>query len=111
MALDLTGGVHPKFAAVTGAGTTATLIQGEPGYSVAIFATGAVFVFNDVADGGTVAASTARKAYSAAQAASGIVHTLGGAVAGQSYATICVAAQASTVDIEVHSIPPAAVAP
>lgn len=111
MALDLTTGPHPAFAAATGAGTTCTQVRGTPGHGVAIFATGAVYLFNGVDEGAAAAASTARKAYTAAQAASGIIHTFGGKVAGQSYATVCVAAQTGTVDLEAHDIPPSRIAP
>ena len=111
MALDLTSSPQPAFAAVTGATTTCTQIRGNAHSGVAIYATGAVFVFNGVDDGGAAPSATSRKAYTSAQAAAGIQLMLGGKVAGSAYATVCVAAQTGTVDIEAHSIPPEQAAP
>ena len=106
MALDLTSGAQPAFAAVTGAGTTATQIRATPHTTVVIYASAAVYAFNGVADGGTAPGATLRKAFSATQASGGLVFVVGGPVAGASYGTVCVAAQTGTVDLEVYSIPP-----
>jgi hypothetical protein len=111
MALDLTSDPQPAFAAETGVGTDCTQIRGPAFTSVVVYATGAVYLFNGVAEGGTVAASTARKALTATQAAAGAVLVLGGPVAGQSYATVCIAAQTGTVDVEAYTVPPERVAP
>lgn len=111
MALDLTTDPQPAFAAVTGAGTTCTEIRGKPFSSVNIYATGAVYLFNGVAEGGAAPAATARAAKTAAQMSSGWPGTFGGPVAGQSYATICIAAQSGTVDITAETVPPERVSP
>ena len=101
MAIDVTDGIFPQFVAATGAGTTCTQIRAIPYSTVQIRASGAIFVFNDVADGGTGAGSTARLAVGATEAAAGITFRAGGAIAGATYATVCIAAQASTVNVEV----------
>lgn len=111
MALDLTGEPQPTFASQTGAGTTCTEIRGHPHTTVAIYATGAIYAFNGVAEGAAAPGATLRKAYTATQAAQGVLLTLGGSVAGQTYGTVCVAAQTGTVDLEAHSVPPERVAP
>ena len=106
MALDLTTDPQPAFAAVTGAGTTATQIRAIPHSTVVLYASGAIFAFNGVADGGTAPGATARKAFSATQAGGGMVFVVGGAGPGTTYGTICVAAQTGTVDLEAYSVPP-----
>ena len=111
MALDLTGSPQPAFAAATGAGVTCTQIRGHAHTAVAIYATGAIFVFNGVNEGDAAPIATLRKAYTSAQAAAGIQLVLGGKVQGATYATVCVAAQTGTVDLEAHSIPPERSAP
>lgn len=111
MALDVTADPHPNFAYVASAGTTATQIRCQPYSEVQIFASGAIYVFNDVADGGTVAAITERLAVTATQAASGYAIVIGGPIPGQDYGTVCVAAQSGTVNITAVSVPPKAPAP
>lgn len=104
MALDVTASPHPNFKRNATAGTTATEIRAQPHSQVQIFASGAIYVFNDVADGGS-APGTDRLAVTATQAAAGYVIAVGGKIPGQSYGTVCVAAQASTVDLTVVSVP------
>ena len=106
MALDVSTGDQPAFAAVTGAGTTATQIRATPHTTVVIYASAAIFAFNGVADGAAAPGATLRKAFTATQAGGGIVQVVGGPIAGASYGTVCVAAQTGTVDLEVQSIPP-----
>lgn len=105
MALDLTADPQPAFAAVTGAGTTCTEIRGIPHTSVNVYATGAVYLFNGVAEGAAAPAAALRAAKTADQMSSGWPGTFGGPIAGQTYATICIAAQASTVDITAETVP------
>lgn len=111
MALDVTTDPQPAFAASTSVSTTCTEIQAKPFSQVALFGSGAMYVFNGVADGGTVAGATLRKALDATQAASGLVVSIGGPVQGQSYGTVCVASQSGTITVEVMSVPPSRVAP
>jgi hypothetical protein len=111
MAINITGDPQPAFGAETGVGTDCTQIRGPAHTGVAIFATDAVYVYNGVAEGGTVAASTARKAYTSTQAASGIQLVFGGRVSGETYATICISAQTGTVDVEAYTLPPERNAP
>jgi hypothetical protein len=85
--------------------------QGPAHTGVAIFATDAVYVFNGVDEGGAAPAATARKGYTSTQAASGIQLVFGGRVAGQDYATVCIAAQTGTVTVEAYTLPPERVAP
>lgn len=106
MALDLTTDPQPAFAAVTGAGTTATQIRAIPHSTIVVYATAALYAFNGVADGAAAAGATARKAFSSTQAGGGMVFVVGGAGPGTTYGTICIAAQTGTVDIEAYSIPP-----
>ena len=106
MALDLTSGAQPAFAAVTGAGTTATQIRATPHTTIVVYCSAAVFAFNGVADGGAAPAATLRKAFSATQASGGLVFVVGGPIAGERFGTVCIAAQSGTVDIEAYSIPP-----
>ena len=106
MAIDLTSDPQPAFGAQTSVGTTAVQIRGPAHTSFAIFATGAAYVFNDVDEGGAVPAATARKACTANQMAAGLVLVFGGAVPGQSYGTVCIAAQSGTVDVEAYTLPP-----
>lgn len=106
MALDLTTDPQPAFAAVTGAGTTATQIRAIPHSTIVLYATAAIYAFNGVADGGTAPAATARKAFTATQAGGGMVFVVGGAGPGVTYGTVCVAAQTGTVDLEAYTVPP-----
>ena len=105
MALDLTTDPQPAFAAVTGAGTTATQIRATPHTTIVIYATAAIYAFNGIEDGGTAPGATARKAFTATQAGGGMVFVVGGAGPGVTYGTICIAAQTGTVDIEAYSVP------
>lgn len=111
MALDVTSDPHPAFAASTSVGTTATLIQARPFSQVMVFGSDALYLFNDVADGGTAAGATARKALDTTQAAAGIVINIGGPIPGADYGTVCVAAQSGTITVEVVSVPPVRQAP
>lgn len=106
MAIDLTSDPQPAFGAQTGVGTTAVQIRGPAHTSVAVFASGAAYIFNGVDEGGTVAAATARKACTADQMSAGMVLVFGGAVPGQSYGTVCIAAQTGTVNVEAYTVPP-----
>ncbi|MEL6347317.1 MAG: hypothetical protein AAFV53_29645 [Myxococcota bacterium] len=102
MAIDLTQpGPRPAFGGDTAVGTTCTQIRVPAWSRVTLFADGAVYVFNGVDDGAAVPGPTARKALSADQAAQGYPLQVGGRVAGATYATLCVAAQADTVAVEV----------
>ena len=111
MAIDLTSDPQPAFGAETSVGTDCTQIRGPAHTGLAIFATGAVHVYNGVDEGGTVAAATARKSFTSDQASSGIQLVLGGNIAGASYATVCISAQTGTVDVEAYTLPPERVAP
>ena len=106
MASDLTGSPQPQFGAQASATTNCTQIRGNPHTSVAIYANGAIYAFNGVNEGDAAPGAPERKAYTAAQAAAGILLTFGGAVQGATYGTVCVAAQSGTVDLEAHSMPP-----
>jgi len=105
MAIDLTGDPQPAFGTAAAAGTTCTEIQGLPGYKCKIIADGAIYIFNGVGDGGTVPAAANRIALSAAEAAQGYEVTFGGKVGAAQHATVCVAAQASTVALRASSEP------
>lgn len=106
MAIDLTGSPQPAFGTSASAGTTCTQIRGLPGYKCKIIADGAIYLFNGVEDTGTVAGATERIALSAAEAAQGYEVTFGGKVGAADYATVCVAAQATTVALRASSEPP-----
>jgi hypothetical protein len=111
MAIDLTSDPQPAFGSESSVGTDCTQIRGPAHTGLAIFATGAVYVFNGVAEGGAAPAATARKSFGSDQAGSGIQLVFGGAIAGASYATVCIAAQTGTVDVEAYTLPPERVAP
>ncbi len=101
MAVSALTGTLPRFitqAAISS--TTTTQIQASPWHRITIFSASALYIYNDVADGDPVPASN-RLAITAAQAASGYPLQLSGAVAGQTYTTLCVAAQATTADIVI----------
>jgi len=109
MAIDLTGGGPiPLFVSTTssGIGVTCEEIRVPPFHRVQIFANVAIFVFNDVADGGTAAAAGLRKAITASQAAQGYVAEVGGPISGAAYATVCIAAQSGTGDAECVLLTP-----
>lgn len=111
MAIDLTSDPQPAFGSESSVGTDCTQIRGPAHTGVAIFATDAVYVFNGIDEGGAAPAATARKGYTSTQAASGIQLVFGGRVAGQDYATVCIAAQTGTVTVEAYTLPPERVAP
>jgi hypothetical protein len=109
MAIDLTAGTQPAFATNTSVGTTCTVIQAPPGYTVHILADGILYVFNDVADGDAAASAANRLELSATEAAQGLSFVVGGAVgsvSGKSYGTICVAASTGTVTVRAWATPP-----
>ena len=111
MALDVTSDPHPAFATSASVTTAATQIRARPFSQVMVFGSDALYLFNGVADGGTAAGATLRKALTAAQAASGIVVNIGGPVPSTSYGTVCVASQSGTITVEVISVPPTSPAP
>jgi hypothetical protein len=92
MAIDLTADPQPAFASSGALTTTALEIRCKPHTQVTVKSAVALYIFNGVADGGTVPAS-ARLALSADEAAAGASFVVGGPVAGQKYGTLCVAAQ------------------
>lgn len=114
MALDVTSetnGIQPAFASSSSVGTTAVEIRADPFSQVIVFGDTDLYIFNGVAEGGSVPA-TARKALTSTQAAQGLVVNIGGKVPGKDYGTVCVAAQSGTGNtVEVMSAPPIRVAP
>jgi hypothetical protein len=111
MAIDITTDPQPAFGAQTGVTTACTQIRGPAFSSVVIIATGAAYIYNGVPEGGTVAGATARVPLTADQMAAGVIMTLGGAVRGADYGTVCISAQTGTIDVSAYTSPPERVAP
>jgi hypothetical protein len=88
-------------------GTTCTQIRGDVGTTVTILASGAIYIFNDVAEGGDAPAAGLRLELSADEASQGIKLSVGRAVVGGRVArrnaggTICIAAKTGTVSVRV----------
>jgi hypothetical protein len=106
-AIDLTttGLTLPAYKGKTGAADTCTEIRAPAGHEIRIVATGAIFLFNEVADGAAAPAATARIALTADVAAAGYATRVGGPNQGTTYGTVCVAAQSGTVDLGVELLP------
>lgn len=99
--IDLTGGPRTPYyrADATVGAATASLIKCPPFARLTVFASGALHVFNNgEGDGGTIEA-THRLELTAAQAAAGYEVQMGGAIAGQSYAPLNIAAASGTVTV------------
>jgi hypothetical protein len=107
MAIDLTAAnvIRPTYKGVAAAGTTCTQIQAPPLHEIRIVASGAIYIFNNVADGGSAPDETGRIPITADVAAAGWTTRVGGADAGKSYGTVCVAAQSGTVVLGVELLP------
>jgi len=105
--VKIAGESTPRFATDTGVGTTCTQIRAEAGVSVTILASGAIYLFNGVAEGGSVPAVTSRIELSADEAAQGIkikvgrVYINGRMTRMGIGGTICVAAKTGTVTVRV----------
>tara|TARA_Y100000593_G_C4061550_1_gene214686 strand:- start:116 stop:454 length:339 start_codon:yes stop_codon:yes gene_type:complete len=112
MPIDVTAGPHPAFAASpTVADAVCTEIRASPFSKVMVFGSGAMLLFNGVAEGDAAPAATLRKSLTADQAAAGLLMSVGGAVAGHPYGTICVAGSGGTITVEVITVPPTREAP
>jgi len=105
MAIDLTSPVQPAFGAVTGAGTTCTQIRGLPGHLCKILASGAIRVFNGIAEGGDTPGASNRLELTAEEAAKGYSVRFGGRISTGDYATVCVSAASGTVTVRASSEP------
>ena len=88
-------------------GTTCTQIRGDVGTTITLLASGAIYIFNDVAEGGTVPASDLRIELSADEASQGIKLSFGRTIVNGRIARrnvggrICVAAKTGTVTVRM----------
>ena len=112
MAIDLTSGAQPAFAAISDLTTACVQIRVPPHTRVAVKGNVGIYVFNGVDDGGEVASAASRISFAAAETMQAPTFTAGGAIPGQVYATVCVAAQSgSSHSLEAWTIPPEREAP
>ena len=104
--INLSGpGILPLFMADTGANTTATLVKVPPFHQVTVQSAAALYVFAGLSAGDSVPAAN-RMEFDASAAAAGITFSVGGAEAGTSHASICVALQSGTGTIRCGVEPP-----
>ena len=108
MAINVrSSGVSIPIIKTASVGTTCTQIRADVGSVVTILASGAIYFFNDVAEGGSVPASGLRFELSADEASQGIKIKVGKAFANGRRSkrnlggTICVAATTGTVTVRV----------
>ena len=101
------GNSTPIIKTAASVGTTCTQIRADIGATVTILASGAIYIFNDVAEGGSVPAAASRFELSADEASQGIKITVGrafisGRVARRKVGgTICIAATTGTVSVRI----------
>ena len=108
MAINVkTAGNSTPITKTASVGTTCTQIRADAGANVTVLADGAIFIFNDVAEGGAVPAAGNRMALSETEAEQGLRLKVGrafinGRVTRRKFGgTICVAAQSGTVNVRV----------